>query len=140
MSEFKFRAWIKKAKRMVPVKSLDFSEIEKEPVEVADCGNLNCGMCNDFHNWDEVEVMQYIGLHDSKEIEAYTGDVIRSGNKIYVIEERPGGFIAISPEERGCLIEIYESLSDLQNQAWFSQSFEVIGNIHKNPELLEKKL
>ena len=73
-------------------------------------------------------IQEYIGKKDKNVTEIYEGDILNtpSGTK-YVVRFSNGGFC-------WCL------LKDEKVKFWFSDShpdFEVIGNIHQNPELLE---
>lgn len=87
-------------------------------------------------------VGEYIGLKDKNGKEIYEGDVISVNGKYLKIIEFDAshfGFVLIN-------------ISDLQNSEWmdvkqrpsrgwfsdFRREIEVIGNIHQNPELLNK--
>ena len=72
--------------------------------------------------WDILEVMQYTGLRDKSGVEIYEGDIVIS--KLFR-NETP---FSITLED--CFWQIEEFCCN-------GDVYEVIGNIHENPELLE---
>lgn len=150
----KFRAWIKKAKKMVPVNDLTFNPSESEPVGVNDCGDENCPMCIDWYEWNQVEIMQYTGLKDKTHLkEIVFGDVVivdsPKGPFKAKITQEVGAFGIVAIE--GQIIDYFEdnfnddymALLDIywnfNNDDNVIEQIEVIGNIYENPELLETK-
>lgn len=87
---------------------------------------------------------QYTGLHDKRGAEIYEGDVVRThfsfGNEV---SQEP--FVIIWDKERAMFkgIKPEHSKDDyLASFSFFPEQrfiYEVIGNIHENPELLEVK-
>jgi uncharacterized phage protein (TIGR01671 family) len=91
-------------------------------------------------------VMQFTGLHDKNGIEIYIGDIVKMHVFIEVLGEGLGvkeGEIEligqIANEKLGLWIQC-EKEEDCGYLLWFNglheESFEIIGNIYENPELL----
>ncbi len=113
MRKIKFRAW-----DMVIGKIIGWEDLLKKH-------NLN----EIFKYGYDLELMQFTELYDKNGKEIYEGDIVDDSETelIYVIEFICGEFVGINEE---CGIgRIMNSLSE---------DGEVIGNIHDNPELLEK--
>ncbi len=118
--EIKFRAWVPKRKRMIFFWLFGTDEgyhiQEQEQLE-------------------ECEIMQFTGLKDKNGKEIYEGDVLTNSNdhnfevrfdyRGYRLYGKHGGY--------GSLLS-FITISDE-----FDSGVEIIGNIHKNPELLNPK-
>jgi len=79
---------------------------------------------------DHETVGQYTGLQDRNGVDIFEDDILRTYQD---------GIIQIIYSEDICA---YESKSDIGSRSLYGylpDSFEVIGNIHENPELLENK-
>jgi len=135
MGQLKFKAWLKNEKRMVEVFKIEFTPN-------ADCIGIEYLDKTTHHgNWTEphykkhnnlyepIPLMQYTGLKDKNGVEIYEGDIldfdeVEWGGKfepeVITIEKIIGDF------------ELCGGLQDIKE--WR----QVIGNIHENPELLEK--
>ena len=115
MREIKFRAWDKIRKRFAT------------HIEIYEDGTFNIGEVEDSHSglvyWEEkdCELMQFIGKQDEKKVDIYEDDIfeITDGDGLVV-----GTHIA-------CLDA--ETLSIDERAIG-----KIIGNIHENPELLNK--
>lgn len=111
MREIKFRSWDKEHKVM------DFNPIVYKEKYLMRMGNEIWGPDDDYI------LMQYTGLKDANDKEIYEGDVVASQYGYYFeIVFRDGCWFAGNSE------------------VGFSPkgTFEVIGNIYENPELLEE--
>ena len=115
--EIKFRAFDKVANTMHKVSSIDFDSkqvfIQEENFDV-------------WLDLDDVELMQFIGLYDKNDKEIYEGDIVRFSPK----EKSAVTY------EKGCFyVKAKQGYFQLGN--WKKETLEIIGNIHKNPELLK---
>ncbi|MBU7450677.1 YopX family protein [Leuconostoc citreum] len=131
MREIKFRAWDKFTGTMVNVATLDFGAIG------AECAVDDSGINGDLTS--EWILEQYTGLKDVNGVEIYEGDVV----KLYAEVHDTFGF-EITKKETGKIVFyagsffISNGISDEPIYA-YENDFEVIGNIHEQPELLEEK-
>lgn len=138
MREIKFRVWDKNKKMIRNVISFHFLEGE-EGVEAwgksykdFETGEQSCD--RDFIKLEDVDLMQYTGLKDSKGVEIYEGDIIESkegGVRFKVdfgwnTDLDAFGIIYIS------LRPPFKSYSSDG-----AEKLKVIGNIYQNPELLK---
>lgn len=148
MREIKFRAWDKKYNEMIYPNYAEgnkgFQIIDKCP-DFIELRITPSGKIYEDHgigNWvwrDDVILMQYIGLKDRNGKEIYEGDIIKS-DPILIY---PSEFIGISSNEvvynektASFCVMIDNSLFPI---SIITRDIEIIGNIYKNPELLEDK-
>jgi len=133
MMEIKFCAYVKDKKKVLPVYSLDFSWIESEPVTIASCGDLNCGMCLDTYERNSVEIMQYTGLKDKNGKEIYEGYILgKEGHWSFYIGFKDACFVMIPCNSVQRVNFTWHPVGQDMIEGW-----EAIGNIYENPELLE---
>lgn len=141
--EIKFRAWITRYDdpyMMILEPSQSWFDYENGFVlSFNEDGVDDFAGCEQRTMGEPFEIMQYTGLKDNNGVEIYEGDVVRydNGTKAVVLFH-DGGF---------CSYDGYASSSD---EAYFRLNpddnpvdgmefeFEIIGNIHENPELLNK--
>ena len=158
--EIKFRAWLKEEKKMVNIETIDFTDksmqyLEKN--EIIDAYLLRRMI------FEDIELMQYTGQHDERDNEVFEDDFIieMSEDGEYFLNLIGFGYddreyssilkgfkivkgikLDLYVEEgsfkgrHAYLIEKYNiKMKDGLYEYWIS--FQVIGNKHENPELLE---
>lgn len=129
MREIKFRAWEKRERRYYAVTNLNFpvSQVEEEMGIVA--------MSHHETIYGENLVLeQYTGLKDVNGELIYEGDIVRVwDNGTGFVTFKNGSFIVdLGLDDNSSLSsEAYPLLT------WNSGDYEIVGNIHKNPDLLE---
>ena len=130
MKEIKFRAWDTENELMI-YQNNDYYAfcIRESSIDVAS---------EDTGDWIKCEIMQYTGLKDKNGKEIYEGDIVKG----YIPE------MANEPERKG-LVKwgLYGWIVDFKLPKYKTgigivgfcsfYNYEVIGNIHTNPELLE---
>ena len=133
MREIKFRAWLKEEKKMVNIETMDFTEKSIQYLEKSEIVNAYLLRRVGF---DDIELMQYIGLKDKSDKEIYEGDIVLvkpGGTSTWyktIVKFKEGAFIA-------SLID-GEDYIYIFNRGFDSNDFEIIGNIYKNKKLLEE--
>lgn len=125
MREIKVRAWYKPYKQMCQVESLRFDGNGVYTAVLIEESFYDRRLVEA----DEIVIEQFTGLKDKNGAEIYEGDILidDAGEPIeyWVVKFSDGGFI-------GECTGVAEPLFELTN-------LEVVGNIHKNPELVEEK-
>ncbi|GAP05093.1 YopX family protein [Fructobacillus tropaeoli] len=125
MREIKFRAWHKKEQRYLPIMEIH-------------AFNWYVRTYDDKYRAPEFELEQFTGLYDKNGKEIYEDDIV----KLHVVILSPDdkvGFIEYSPKFGYC-INFGKAIA--RQEYWAASdkhTIEVIGNIHENKELLEKK-
>ena len=133
MKEIKFRAWLKEDKKMVNVETMDFTDKSIQYLEKSEF--INAYLLRRV-GFDDIELMQYIGLKDKNDKEIYEGDIVlvkpgwTSTWYKTIVKFKEGAFIA-------SLID-GENYIYIFNRGFDSNDFEIIGNVYKNKNLLEK--
>lgn len=139
MREIKFRAWDKIVGKMIhPGETLEDGEL----VVIGFDGVLQFSGEDTYRPSDFI-LEQFTGLCDKNGKEIYEGDIlfgIEEGDGettawsdeyfCVIFDEKLSGFIAHEPKTKNQLWD--EQLCELNNE------YEVIGNIHENPELAGK--
>ena len=117
----KYRIWHKARKQMFTVSTIDFRQ---EKISYID----GSGFAGAFISLHDVILMQSTGQHDKNGVEIFEGDLLIHEANIFTVEWINSGFIPVRKCEFG-----YERLANYCISAAIR-----IGNIHQNPELLEK--
>jgi uncharacterized phage protein (TIGR01671 family) len=116
--EIKFRAWDKCRETMPSnAKWVEFRIIN---------GTLSAVNYDYEGNEQQLPIMQFTGLKDKNGVDIYEGDILENTNPIWKTEII--SFAMSWGESNGC----WDGFSP-------KEDFEIIGNIHANPELLEAK-
>lgn len=127
MRDIKFRAWDKNRNIMFKVISLDMDDSQRYPRRVEDGEPLR------FIEADNCILMQYTGLKDDNEKDIYEGDIVIPT----VLGEKQGKWVVSYSEERARYIIRDIANKDIEEDIDNFCSYQVIGNIYENPELLE---
>lgn len=133
--EIKFRAW--NGKEMFNVDVLAMSPCTWD---CPDYGKRGASLAYQPH----IKVMQYTGLNDKNGKGIYEGDVINlycdcdPGDYAYCTHPPSVHKVVWNEEESGYdLVQISKGKVFEDFSSYMEESWEVIGNIYENPELLE---
>ena len=129
MREYKFRAWDKKDKEMIPEKDILAFYPRSKTIEIS--GKKFVRYYTEYTQMHEehesdVVLMMSTGICDKNVKEIYEGDILR------FTHER-GDFINTDAR---IVVEIPKIYYMIDNP--YNHSFERIGNIYENPELLKE--
>jgi uncharacterized phage protein (TIGR01671 family) len=124
MKEYKFRAWDKEEYEMLQVDCIDF--FKKEILDQR----------NDIHSFENIELMQCIGLKDKNGKELYFDDFTKMNDKIYQIIELNGAVAFVEPTtllfwEYAC------NLATCKFGKYCGNIYEHSHLLDNNPELLK---
>ena len=134
MREIKFRAWNKLRNKMTP----SFNIYEYAEDNDSDYGDFI------LPDEDEGFIMQYTGLRDKNGKRIFEGDIISTGISKFNEHDEPyigyifyaDGCFRICGDKFMCRDKYYVELVEEGNIDIVKKSYEVIGNIYENPEIL----
>lgn len=118
MRAIKFRAWDKELKEMIYGDDYIGSEQIACALEV-----IMHGGCDEWT--EQIEIMQFTGLHDKNGKEIYEGDIVEHFNGVQVVEW--------CEDNASFQMNLNDNVFD-QELFWDGLKVEVIGNIYENPE------
>lgn len=135
----KYRAWYVLAEEMIN-EILMISFVRKEIIGKFSDGSTSVPLkFEDKRNGEDVNLMQSTGLKDKNGKEIFEGDIVTDGDVTSDIKyHQTLGFYMIGkygfsvPFGQGVDVEYFEEFAD-----HVSKTFEVVGNVYENPELLE---
>jgi uncharacterized phage protein (TIGR01671 family) len=135
MREIKYNAWIKESKKMIDV---SFINIPARTILESKGSYKHEGHC-----FEDVELLQYIGLNDKDGKEIYEGDIVKDDfGRIMVVffneEKAKFQFKLIRVEGEHSHWANNFVVADMTD--WFERNHnhtQVIGNIYQNKNILE---
>lgn len=123
----RFRAWHNELGRMMSIKNMWFQDSRIEELE------LNDAVMNDHITAypDEIELMQSTGLFDLNGVEIFEGDIVRFFDSLYtVFYDIKEGSYRLKPHDDRWVVDYMSNFSS-------EETFEIVGNIYENKELLD---
>lgn len=123
MREIRFRAWDKKNKQM----SVDTFGQSDWGDYLVDFGSDSRDIADENFIW-----LQYTGLKDKNDKEIYEGDIIRG-----IKEHYPDRIDIVAWDDYNAGFDPFYNNYEVDG-ASDRDSFEIIGNIYENPELLSQ--
>ncbi|HIJ11040.1 TPA: hypothetical protein HA278_03195 [Candidatus Woesearchaeota archaeon] len=140
MREIKFRAWDKDHKIMfLPEKDTDAGVRFSDEYGYCRIHYFKNEESTTEHHECDCVWMQFTGLKDAGGKDVYEGDVIKYDESplVNTIRFRNGSFVTVNPF---CCKHCDEGYSYIEPLGDVMSKFTVIGNIYKNPELIQEKV
>ena len=124
----KFRAWDKISKKMFPVGEIDFD------YEFAYLEEENGYRCE--RDFDEIDLMEFTGFKDKNGEEVFEGDIIKDseGFIAHVVYDKEYAGFGLNYQPFDLTDGLSVTFEELKNE--YRNTFEVIGNIYDNKDLL----
>lgn len=134
----KYRAWYVLAEEMIN-EILMISFVRKEIIGKFSDGSTSVPLkFEDKRNGEDVILMQSTGLKDKNGKEIFEGDIITNGQNVMCMKKHNTLGFYIEEKEKVEFIADCADLEEFEADAKeVADNIEIIGNIYKNPELLE---
>lgn len=136
MRENKFRAFVKNKNIIVKVDKINF----ENKIIVTYLDELPFPT-SAVYSFEDIELMQYIGLKDKNGKEIYEGDIVRKKCNYLNTGETKIRLYKVVWKEEWCAWALKKLGNCTQSCYMYKNELdfcEIVGNIYENPELLEE--
>ena len=130
----KFKAFLKDTKKIADVNSISF---ENEVAKVTD---------NEFYQFEDIILMQSTGVYDKHGVEIFEGYIIQQVHAYdFGLGEIEVDYLEPFEVKKGNYAQGKWITEEIDGENYsvvryvFGKDVKVIGNVHENPESLEKK-
>lgn len=152
--EIKFRAFIKPLKEWWDLAGFVIDS-NREKIRLYRMNDeFPDGMGTELYMLEDVEIVEYTGLKDKNDKEIYEGDIVVQDCYLWFDDGKPNyrGTVewvfsqwqviahCVNPGKKGISDGVNEGINDDGVPEGDKSDWEVIGNIHQNPELLTEDL
>lgn len=127
MRETNFRAWVKRDKRILPVKSIIF-ETNRVSVRLRERFWIST-------EFNKIELMESTGLKDKNGKEVFEGDIVKVPDDYDKFGRNAGEILKVAFDS-GCFRLKRPNSKGRGFYFEDDNTVEIIGNIYENPELL----